>query len=147
MRCRARVHVSRNPRIARVLTELGVMREQGEGIPRMFAEMEESYLPLPEFEADDHSFAVTLRNRPIFDVGDPEWIQHLRSLPVNNRQRRILAARKGAGFTNGEYGRLWFSVPLTSVKSDSCACAIRYQRGNPKRHQPGWVPGRTGPGG
>ena len=100
---RARVHVSRNPRIARVLTELGVMREQGEGIPRMFEEMEESFLPLPEFEADDHSFAVTLRNQPIFDMGDPEWIQHLRSLPINNRQRRILAARKGAGFTNGEY--------------------------------------------
>ena len=103
LRRRARVHVSRNPRIARVLTELGVMREQGEGIPRMFEEMEESYLPLPEFEADEHSFAVTLRNQPIFDVGDPEWIQHLQSLPINNRQRRILAARKGAGFTSGEY--------------------------------------------
>jgi ATP-dependent DNA helicase RecG len=34
------VHVSRNPRIARVLAELGFVRELGEGVPRMIAEME-----------------------------------------------------------------------------------------------------------
>src|SRR5690606_31913177 len=33
-----RVHVSRNPRIVRALVDLGAMRDQGEGIPRMFAE-------------------------------------------------------------------------------------------------------------
>src|SRR5450432_884069 len=41
---RRRVHASRNPRIARVLTELGIMRQQGEGIPRMIEEMELSWL-------------------------------------------------------------------------------------------------------
>ncbi len=34
-----RVHASRNPRIVRVLTDFGYMREQGEGIPRMFETM------------------------------------------------------------------------------------------------------------
>jgi ATP-dependent DNA helicase RecG len=38
------VHASRNPLIARVLVELGLMREEGEGIPRMFHEMQRSLL-------------------------------------------------------------------------------------------------------
>lgn len=33
-----RIHRSRNPRLMRVLVDLGVARDQGEGIPRMFAE-------------------------------------------------------------------------------------------------------------
>jgi ATP-dependent DNA helicase RecG len=36
----AGAHVSRNPRIVRVLTAFGYMRELGEGIPRMFEVME-----------------------------------------------------------------------------------------------------------
>lgn len=34
LRNRERVHASRNPRIVRVLTEFGYMRELGEGIPQ-----------------------------------------------------------------------------------------------------------------
>ncbi|NCB31900.1 MAG: hypothetical protein EOM66_10900, partial [Clostridia bacterium] len=47
-----RIHASRNPRITRVLTDLGYMREQGEGIPRIFDAMEREGLYPPEFKLE-----------------------------------------------------------------------------------------------
>ncbi|MCA9674840.1 MAG: putative DNA binding domain-containing protein [Myxococcales bacterium] len=91
------VHRSRNPRIARVLTELGVMRDQGEGIPRMFEEMELSWLKPPEFSQDGSVFTVVLRNEPVFEATDPEWAAYVRRLPLDVRQKRALVR-----FANGE---------------------------------------------
>ena len=41
MRQGRRIHKSRNPKIVRVLVDLGYMRDQGEGIPRIYAELEQ----------------------------------------------------------------------------------------------------------
>ena len=100
---RERIHVSRNPRITHVLAELNIMREQGEGIPRIFEEMEQSWLPLPELAGDPHSFTITLRNTPIFDIGDSQWAEFVHNLPLNNRQRRILVAYKDSHFASADY--------------------------------------------
>ncbi|MBI5364610.1 MAG: putative DNA binding domain-containing protein [Planctomycetes bacterium] len=107
LRKRKPTHSSRNPRIVRVLTELGYMREQGEGIPRIFEEMEHVWLPLPEFEADQHAFRLHIRNTPIFDVDDPKWVEHVRAIPgLNDRQRRILVAFRHGSFASGRYQAL-----------------------------------------
>lgn len=53
---------SRNPRIARVLAELGYVRELGEGVDRMFDEMSALGLPAPEFRQEAASVIVTLYN-------------------------------------------------------------------------------------
>ena len=106
LRRREPVHCSRNPRITRVLGELALMREQGEGIPRIFEEMEQSWLRLPELRADEHSFTVVLRNAPILETPDPEWVRHVRSLPVGHRQRRVLVAYPGGRFANADYQSL-----------------------------------------
>lgn len=100
---REMAHESRNPRMARVLAELGLMREQGEGVPRMFEEMERSLLRLPELSAGAGSFTVTLRNEPIFRSADPEWVRYVRDLPIGDRQRRALVAFKGGRLTSAEY--------------------------------------------
>jgi ATP-dependent DNA helicase RecG len=100
---RRRVHVSRNPRLARVLTELGIMREQGEGIPRMIEEMELSWLPAPEFRSDEREFMVTLRNAPIFEGSDARWTSFARSLPIDVRQKRALVAFHDREFQSGDY--------------------------------------------
>jgi len=103
---RERVHISRNPRLTRVLNELGLMREQGEGIPRMFEEMERSWLRLPELRADAHRFQVVLYNEPILDTPDSDWVRYLETLPINIRQRRVLAAFAGRDFSNSDYQNL-----------------------------------------
>lgn len=100
------VHASRNPRLTRVLAELGLMREQGEGVPRIFDEMEASWLPMPELTQGEGQFTVTLRNTPIFEGGRPEWLAFVRGLPLDLRQQRILAKNEGGAFRSGEYQEL-----------------------------------------
>lgn len=54
---------SRNPQIARVLNELGVVRELNEGIRRIYSEMEKFYLKEPEFsEPNNNSLLLVLDN-------------------------------------------------------------------------------------
>ncbi len=61
------IHFSRNPLIVRVLADLGYLREMGEGVPRMYQEMEHYGLNPPELAAEGFIFSVTLRNAPIYD--------------------------------------------------------------------------------
>jgi ATP-dependent DNA helicase RecG len=106
LRNRRQAHASRNPRITRVLAELGLMREQGEGVPRIFEEMEASWLPMPELSLEGGLFVLTLRNTPVFEGGRPEWITFVRHLPLNTRQQRILAKNERGSFRSGEYQAL-----------------------------------------
>jgi ATP-dependent DNA helicase RecG len=85
-----RVHRSRNPRLMRVLVDLGVARDQGEGIPRMFAEMEDAFLPRPEIEASPRGLAITLRNTPTLTPTDREFVARLGSSEVSDEEFRAL---------------------------------------------------------
>lgn len=96
-------HASRNPRIVRVLVELGLMREQGEGIPRMFEEMQVSFLPMPTLDVDGGWFRVVLQNTPIFESTDPEWSRAVRELPIEVSQKRALVALGDREFANADY--------------------------------------------
>ena len=105
---RERVHFSRNPLLVRVLTDLGYMRDLGEGIPRMFEVMERSYLRPPEFSQDGFMFQVTLRNTPVYDIQIQRWLAQFADYPLNQRQRRILAYahQYGRTFTNRAYQKV-----------------------------------------
>ena len=103
---RRRVHASRNPRIARILTELGIMRQQGEGIPRMIEEMELSWLPAPELMDEPSGFRVVLRNEPVFEGADERWTAAVRRLPIEVRQKRALVAFHDRAFQSGDYQKL-----------------------------------------
>jgi len=88
---RKAVHASRNPRIMRVLKALGYVRERGEGLPRVFEETEESFLPPPELIAEGSFFKLVLRNNPVFDEQTMMWLRGFPLEKINIRQRRILA--------------------------------------------------------
>ena len=53
---------SRNPRIARALTEIGWVRELGEGVKRIYQEMEGAYLPPPVYEEAGQTVLLILMN-------------------------------------------------------------------------------------
>lgn len=72
-----RLHMSRNPRVVRALVDLGLMRDQGEGIPRMFAEMEGQFLPAPQIAVKAREFVVTLRNTPVLTEADRVFVSSL----------------------------------------------------------------------
>lgn len=55
-------HFSRNPNIARVLADTGYVRELGEGVNRMYQEMERAGLPEPTFRGLNGTVSVKLYN-------------------------------------------------------------------------------------
>lgn len=100
------IHVSRNPLLVRVLADLGLMRELGEGISRMFAEMEREGFYPPRFaDLGGVTFQVTLRNEPIYDAGTLEWLRGYERFGLSGDQKRILARARAHGdrFTSKDY--------------------------------------------
>lgn len=91
-------HYSRNPRIMRVLKTMGLVEEYGEGIDRMYREMESRLMGPPAFEATASSVTVTLRNRFLVDVEDQVWLMLLgrEELTANERRALVAARRNGA---------------------------------------------------
>lgn len=102
------VHFSRNPLMVRVLAELGYLREMGEGVPRMFQEMEGYGLHPPELSVDGFVFTVTLRNAPVYDEATLRWLNQFGSAQINLRQRRLLAYAycHGKIFSTADYERI-----------------------------------------
>lgn len=54
---------SRNPRIARSLTEMSYVRELNEGVPRIYSAMQEVMLAKPEYTDINNTVTLTLRNK------------------------------------------------------------------------------------
>lgn len=92
-----RIHVSRNPRTVRVLVDLGIVRDQGEGIPRMFAEMEGFFLPAPVLDPRDHLFRVTLRNTATLTADDKTFVARLGDAELTDVEFRALLEAHRAG--------------------------------------------------
>ena len=91
-------HYSRNPRIMRILKTMGLVEEYGEGIDRMYREMESRLMEPPAFEATASSVTVTLRNRFLVEVEDQVWLMHLgrEDLTASERRALVAARRNGA---------------------------------------------------
>jgi len=106
---RERVHASRNPRIVRVLTEWGFMRELGEGIPRMHEVMEREGLKPPDFRMEAGSiFMVTLYNTPVYPPETLRWLRQFETYNLKPNQKRLLAYAHAHGgrFTSRAYQKL-----------------------------------------
>jgi ATP-dependent DNA helicase RecG len=106
---RERVHASRNPLMVRLFTEMGYMRETGEGIPRMFEEMERSGLRPPDISIEaDSIFQISLRNQPVYSEKDLEWLERYRHLNLKPEQKRaiIFGHSHGDSLTSRQYQNL-----------------------------------------
>ncbi len=53
---------SRNPRIARILTEFGWVKEMNEGVKRIYSEMESFFLKKPRYSEPNHNVLLVLEN-------------------------------------------------------------------------------------
>ncbi|MDT0648109.1 ATP-binding protein [Zunongwangia sp. F260] len=54
---------ARNPRIARVLEDMGYVRQLNEGVSRIYESMEKSMLSKPEYKEENRNVYLTLRNK------------------------------------------------------------------------------------
>ena len=55
------MHFSRNPKIALYMRSYKLVKEFGEGVDRMFREMEEAGLPAPEYRQNEFMVYATIR--------------------------------------------------------------------------------------
>lgn len=102
-----RRHSSRNPRLVRGLVDLGFMRDQGEGIPRLYSEMEAYFLPHPTLESAGASFSITLRNTPTLSERDRSFVAALGSLELAEVDFRVLLeVRRHGRIDNARLRRL-----------------------------------------
>ena len=109
LRQRERVHASRNPRMVRVLSDFGYMREKGEGVQRIFEEMEREGLYPPDFRMEaDTIFNVTLKNTPVYSRETMRWLAGLESFALSGNQKHLLAYAKehGSAITRRAYQSL-----------------------------------------
>ena len=56
-------HFSRNPKIVELLTEYEFVKELGEGVDRVYRDMDEVGLPEPEYRQTDFMLSVVLKNK------------------------------------------------------------------------------------
>ena len=98
-------HVTRNPMLVRMLADAEIMRDEGEGVARVFREMAASLLREPELDSANGLFRMTLFNEPVSGKMRPGWSQLLSTLPISDGQRRLLLIRP-TGFTEHDYQRV-----------------------------------------
>jgi ATP-dependent DNA helicase RecG len=89
------VHESRNPLVARVLREVGLVREMGEGIRRIYQVMKSSALATPELVSDSSGFLVKLFSRSMYSDEIQLWLSNFDSLNLGESQRAVLALGYG----------------------------------------------------
>ncbi len=59
---------SRNPRIARVLTDFGWVRELNEGVKRIYSDMEQFFLDEPQYTETEQSVKLVLKNNIVVRI-------------------------------------------------------------------------------
>ena len=90
-------HYSRNRRLMSVLKTLGLVEEYGEGVDRMFREMEARLMTPPDITATSSSVTVTLRNRFLVSVEDQAWIALLADYSMTRDERLALVEARNRG--------------------------------------------------
>ena len=143
-------HYSRNPRIMRILKTVGLVEEYGEGIDRMYREMESRLMEPPAFEATASSVTVTLRNRFLVDVEDQVWLMQLgrEDLTLNER-RALVAARRNGAVTPRELRKVVTEADAGAVLASAVAKGLLVRighRGGSRHVLSGDVTFRTGMG-
>jgi ATP-dependent DNA helicase RecG len=90
-------HYSRNRRLMSVLKTLGFVEEYGEGVDRMFREMEARLMTPPDIQATSSSVTVTIRNRFLVSAADQAWIALLADYPMTMDERFALVEARNSG--------------------------------------------------
>jgi ATP-dependent DNA helicase RecG len=98
---------SRNERVMDALHRLGLVEEAGQGIDRMFTEMEDALLDPPEFQEREASFVVRLKGTTLFTADDRMWIGQFSPLELSPASKMALVyVRRHASIQNEDLRKL-----------------------------------------
>lgn len=94
------LHQSRNAFVARGLRELGLMREMGEGMRRIFSLVRQRDLIDPELQAEPESFSISLFHRSVYSPAAQRWLSGYERFNLSPEERKvILLGRDGNIFS------------------------------------------------
>lgn len=110
---RTGIHQSRNTYIARVLREIGYMRELGEGFRRIFDLMESNDLAAPILESKDKSFLVTLSQKLVYTNEEKIWLENFIDIDLSREEKTIV--RLGAKGDLISPKLIWDSVGIVDT--------------------------------
>ena len=108
------VHQSRNASTARVLREVGYMRELGEGMRRMFDLMRQNELTPPELVTDSSSFCVRLRHSTIYTDAQSLWLDQFIAFDLNREQKAIVVLGLGGNLVAPQ--DIWDSLGIVDTE-------------------------------
>lgn len=116
-------HFSRNRRLMRTLRSMGLVEEYGEGVDRMFQEMESRLMHPPEFTATADSLTVTLRNQFLIDLDEQAWLLALDPWAGSPAERRVLVELR----RRGEAAKRHLADVLPSIDLDALLDEMRLE--------------------
>lgn len=87
---RTGVHESRNPMVARVLREIGYVREMGEGIRRIYDVLRQNALAEPEFENANSGFNVIFYHKSMYDPKVKLWLSNFENYRLTENQMAVV---------------------------------------------------------
>lgn len=90
-------HFSRNRRVMKVLKLMSLVEEYGEGVDRMYREMETRLMEPPQFLATTASVTVLLHNRSLLPLDDQVWLSLLGHVDLSPAERRALVIARNEG--------------------------------------------------
>jgi len=81
----------------RLLKLLDLVEEYGDGVDRMYVEMEVRLMQPPAFAATPASITVVLHNRSVLSVEDQAWLALLGHMALTPLERRMLVLARHEG--------------------------------------------------
>lgn len=107
-------HQSRNTHVARVLRELGYMRELGEGMRRIYDLMHTNELAPPVLNNATDGFSIILTHRPVYGEKDLLWLNQFSDFELDREQKSIiLLGQKERVFSAQE---IWDAVGIVDTE-------------------------------
>lgn len=110
---RTGIHQSRNTYVARVLKEVGYMRELGEGFRRIYDLMESNDLSKPILFSGEKSFKVTLSQKLVYTKEEKFWLENFEGLSLSRDEKTII--RLGAKGELVSPKLIWDSVGIVDT--------------------------------
>lgn len=108
------VHQSRNSNIARVLRELGYMRELGEGMRRIYDLMHQNELAPPKLQSDSDGFTITLTHKALYSEKDLLWLSQFDQFSLDREQKAVVLLGQGERIFSAQH--VWDAVGIVDTE-------------------------------
>ena len=148
----AGVHDSRNTYIARVLRELGHMREIGEGIRRISALLDGHELAPQKIDSVDHCFLISFSQGNFFSPDERAWLDAFSEYDLSREEKLVVLLGQGGNLVS--YSQISETLGIADYEEYKPIILMLQRKGllssilkkgdaRPTAHQQGIEPGQV----